>query len=584
MKNIVQNVTNLYAISTSVGSGKTHAAIRYMNDGTWCNQNFIYVAPTKLLLGQTAESLREVISKRIGQDALHVHIVHSDCRQDEGVPTWLEALRVIEEAADQKGQVIMLTTTTFLNIVWRIRNKALWRVILDEAFQPVTFYQHHLGKDVESGFRYFEEVFAIHPDKGYLITPAPGCETKVAEIASGNFERSGDQAKGHQGLAALVANRAQRCEVVQTTKVKMLLDARYGHQSPAVITDNPSDEDEGSGSILLVACYFTPEEFLGFKEVIFMAALFDRTILYYLWQKQFGIRFSRHSFFEYARLRDTHLEQGQYISIGHLLHPDDSTSKMNLSRNAITGEANESQTGQRVIDALVQAAKEYFKDQPFLLQANDGYDYERKDCPLLPSTAIKIPTLSHGLNDYKGIHHVAALAVTNPNPQEAGWVMNKTGLSHRETLMAYRIHTTYQAVGRTSIRCRSNCHEQKVFLVVGYDDAKLLHDIFPRSSWLGQVGNLPALSLLQRQEKADGVILGTTKAICLYLESLPDDIRRVSSRALKAAIAPDTAPRSWAKATGLVASGVTGWVRQGSSFVRQTFHELFGEDTEALAI
>jgi len=578
----VKNVTNLYAVSTSVGSGKTHAAIRYMDGGTFCNQNYIYVAPTKLLLEQTAHNLRQAITQRTGQDALHVHVIHSDCRQDEDLPTWLEALRIIDEAANEQGQVVMLTTTTFLNIVPRIQSKSHWRVILDEAFQPVTFYQYHLGRDLESGWQYLEEVFAIHPDKDYLITPAPGCEDKVAEIASGNYERSGDQAQGHQGLAALVANPARRCEVVQTKKARMLLEARYG-LSPGVVIDGIAEEEEGSGSILLVACYFTPEEFLGFREVIFMAALFDRTILYYLWQKQFGIRFRPHGFFEHTPLRDTHREQGRHIAIGHLLHPDDSTSKMNLSRNRVTGEANESKTGQRVIDALVQAAGERFKEQPFLLQVNDGYGYEKSASPLLPSNAIKIPTLSHGLNDYKDIHHVAALAVTNPNPQEAGWVMNKTGLSHKETLMAYRIHTTYQAVGRTSIRCRSNGQEQKVFLVVGYDDAKFLHDLFPQSRWLGQVGKLPSFSLLQQQGKADGNILRTAKAICQYLQSLPDEICRVSSRALKPAIAPDMAPRSWAKATGLVAVEVTGWIRQGSSFVRQTFSDLFEEDSEVLA-
>ena len=482
----MKNATNLYSVSTSVGSGKTHVAIRYMHGGSLCNQNFIYVAPTKLLLEQTAQNLRKAITARTGQDALHVHVVHSDCRQEEKVPTWLEALRIINEAGKEKGQVVMLTSTTFLKIVHRIENKSIWRVILDEAFQPVTFYQYHLGRDLESGWRYFEEVFAIHPDKTCLITAAPGCEGKVAEIASGNFQRSGDQAQGHQGLAALVANPAQRCEVVQTNKARMLLDARYG-LSRVEFANDLNDEEECSSSILLVACYFTPEEFLGFNEVIFMAALFDRTILYYLWQKQFGIQFGSHPFFDYPQLRDTHQEQGQYVAIGHLLHPDDSTSKMNLSRNAITGETNESETGRRVIDALVQTAGERFKDQQFLVQINDGYGYEKNDSPLLPSTAVKIPTMSHGLNDYTGIHHVAALAVTNPNPQEAGWVMNKTGLSHEEALMAYRIHTTYQAVGRTSIRCRSNGQEQKVFLVVGYDDAKFLHDLFPRSRWLGQV-------------------------------------------------------------------------------------------------
>lgn len=68
-----------------------------MDGGTFCNQNFIYVAPTKLLLEQTAQNLRQAISQRTGQDALQVHVIHSDCRQDEDVPTWLEALRTIDD-------------------------------------------------------------------------------------------------------------------------------------------------------------------------------------------------------------------------------------------------------------------------------------------------------------------------------------------------------------------------------------------------------------------------------------------------------------------------------------------------------
>jgi hypothetical protein len=38
-----------------------------------------------------------------------------------------------------------------------------------------------------------------------------------------------------------------------------------------------------------------------------------------------------------------------------------------------------------------------------------------------------------------------------------------------------------------------------------------------------------------------------------------------------------------AKATQLVTQGVTGWVRQGCSFVRQTFGGVFGEDSGVLA-
>lgn len=50
---------SLYAVSTSVGSGKTRAAIEYIASPEVSAQNFIYVAPTIRLVNQTADNLRK---------------------------------------------------------------------------------------------------------------------------------------------------------------------------------------------------------------------------------------------------------------------------------------------------------------------------------------------------------------------------------------------------------------------------------------------------------------------------------------------------------------------------------------------
>ena len=46
-----------YMVSTSVGSGKTTAAIKMIVDGA-PNQNYIYVVPTMLLGKQTEEDIK----------------------------------------------------------------------------------------------------------------------------------------------------------------------------------------------------------------------------------------------------------------------------------------------------------------------------------------------------------------------------------------------------------------------------------------------------------------------------------------------------------------------------------------------
>ena len=475
-----------------------------MLSGSHCGQNFLYVAPTRRLTEQTARNLRSAIQKHTGILSTNVILIHSEHRHDEEIPISIEALEVINNTDVQNGRIVIVTTMTFLSILARIQHKERWRVILDEGFSPVEFLRFHLGRRPEEGWDYLQEAFTIIPEQDYLIVPAQGCEERVREIASGDFRRAGDHSQGLQKLAEMVANPARRNEVVQTRKAKVMMDARFG-MTESPLADDTTDGGDQDGSVLLIASYVIPEHFQDFIEVVFMAALFDRSLLYHLWSHQFGVRFAPHPFFKHRRLRDTHLEHGALVAIGHLLHRDDTTSKMNLSRNAFTGEPDEQEPGLRVIDQMIITAADHLKGQAFLLQVNDCYGYTSSKCTSLPEKAIKIPTLSHGLNDYQECNAVVALAVTNPNPQETTWLTERTGLSHKESLMALRIHTTYQAVGRSSIRSRPGNRDKKVFLVVGYEDAKFLHELFPGSQWLGQIGKLPPLASLQMKDKEDGI-------------------------------------------------------------------------------
>lgn len=565
-----------YALSTSVGSGKTRAAIGYMTGGSLCNQNFIYVAPTIRLVNQTADNLRRAIEQSTGSVVRNLHLIHSESRHEEDMPTSAETLKVINEAIGNVGQVVIVTTKTFLTILADIESKEAWRVILDEAFSPVEFLQFYLGSRPQEGWSYFREVFTIDPEQNHRVVPIEGIEWKVEEIATGNLKRSGQRYKGLQPLAAAVANPALCNELVMTKKTKAMVDDLFGASPQGGPLVEAREEGE---SVLLIASYVTPEHFRGFKEVLFMAALFEKTMLYYLWSRVFGIRFNQHPAFPEGRLRNIHKDQGRYVAVGHLLHPDDRSSKLNLSRNAYTGAPDEKEPGQRVIDHLVNTAAEFFKGAPFLLQVNSGYGYDTGS-PSLPVNAVKIPTLSHGLNEYQECNFVAALAVTNPVPQQASWIKDRTGLTMEETLMAYRIHTTYQAVGRTSIRKQEQTTERKVFLTVGHQDAWMLHRLFPGSQWLGQVGDMKSLVKLSREGKEGGLIIETAKRILEYLDGLSPDVRAISSRALKAVLAPDCKPSTWAKATRLANQDSGLWTMQRSSFVRRDYEYLFGEETE----
>ena len=116
---------------------------------------------------------------------------------------------------------------------------------------------------------------------------------------------------------------------------------------------------------------------------------------------------------------------------------------------------------------------------------------------------------------------------------------DRTGMSTKDVTQAYRIHSLYQALGRCSIRRAEVCTDPKVVLVAGAEDARFLHDLFPGSHWMGQVGALPSLSALQRlgrPEPEPGKVDTLAQIILRHLEDIPEVTRRVASRALKALV------------------------------------------------
>ena len=550
-----------FAVSTAVGSGKTKAAVRYIATPELRQQNFIYVAPTIRLIGQTCDNLKAAIHE--SGSTREVALIHSESRISVSVPVAIETLQAINAVQSSEGQVVIVTTATFLNILSRIERPADWCVILDEAFSPISFIEFYLGRRIEETLHLFKGVFDIDSSQNHRLLPATGQAGWVKELAAGISRRVGEVFRPFQPLAVAVSNPAFRCELVMTPKAKSIVEGTYG----TTVDDRLLIPSDGVESKLLFASYVTPDAFKGFAEVLFMSALFEQTMLYKLWTTVFDVVFDEHPAFPAGSLRDVHTEQGASVSVGHLLHADDNSSLYNLTRNVHTAAVNETEEGQRVLDRLVELSAEHFTPSPFLLQTNNGYGYEAGS-RLTPSNAVRVPAASHGLNEYQEHVNVAALAVTNPVPQQTQWIVNRTGLTQAETTKAYRIHTTYQAIGRSAIRNVHAKESSKVFLTVGREDAWLLHELFVGSKWLGQVGDMKSLSAATAATRRTPMEVGLASKIETYLGGLPPETRRVSSRSLKSQIADDVGGNTWTRAVRLASSYPSGWAFEGQSWVR----------------
>ena len=575
-----------HALSAPVGSGKTQAAIAWITSPEQARQNVLYVAPTKRLIDQTARDLRAATARTIGPAVRNVHLIHAGTAEPGQVKA--EVLQSINGALEGDGLAQLVTTQTFLAVVAKIKHPDRWCVILDEAFAPATFETFHLGADALKGWEHFSELFQIDPAQGHRILPRDGRRAMVEQVAQGDFSTAGDRFKALEAAALAVSNPAVRCELVLTDGARA-----------AVAGETPKKRSaaQDSGTSLQFASYVDPTAFAGFKEVLFLSALFEQTVLYHLWTKALGVTFEEHPQFPTHLLRDTHAEQGRFLAVGHLLHKDDTASLENLQREALTGKPGATKPGTRVIDHLVQTAAAHFGEEPFLLQSNDRYGY-RAGAACVPKVAQVIPAVAHGLNEFQGVHNVAALAVTNPNPQQLEWIRARTGMKSGDITRAFRIHATYQALGRCSIRTAGQS-SAKVALVVGAADARFIHSQFPGAHWLGQVGTLPRLSglLAQAETKEPGKVEALAQVILGHLQEVPAGVDRMPSRRLKdevekgqvnlkplgADVSFSWDRKTWQRALHVACAAGCGWRMVGHSIERVTA-ETYGFDQHHSAV
>ncbi len=461
-----------FKASTSVGSGKTVAAISYMLSNDQSITNFLYVAPTIKLVTQTSNGLKEALEES-NRTTRNIHLIHSE-KTSGHQSTSQVAINAVNNATANTGTTIILTTATFLNILPQIERKQNWSVIMDESFSPISFVTYELGsrdQDKEKSKEYFSNLFKIDNHDNDSVLIAKGQSTLVKAIANNDLKEAGSMYSGMQPLARAVVNGALNVE----------------------LTGKRTDR-------YTFATWVSPDHFNAFYECVFLSALFEQTILYHLWSAEYKATFRTHKFFDSAINTDIHTTQGPLVSVGHVLHPDDHASKYNLQRNYKTGQ-REAKQGRRVIDKCVEIIQTYFTGKAALLQINKWTGYGNST--QVNNDITVIPCMPQGLNDYQDHTAIAALAVTNPEPHILTWLKNRTKLPDHVLYQAFRIHNVYQACGRTAIRDWNN-QKQVVFLVASQEDAKFLHDLFSGSKWLGQVGDIPSLKPLSKANTSMG--------------------------------------------------------------------------------
>ncbi|BCM07234.1 hypothetical protein MAFF241647_15910 [Ralstonia solanacearum] len=511
----------MFFVDAAVGSGKTRAMIEsIVQDDT--QRNYLIASRTIELLTQTAGDLRASLADA-GRARCVLEAHTGNTLPSEG-SVRAAALSAINARTGRHGTVVFVTTDTCLEVMPDIKAKSDWVLVMDESFDPVEFSKYTLGDDPERRrveADYLTSVFDIDETSG-LLTVRAGEAERVQRMATG---RAGDYLLGLRSVAALVRKPGTLVHVMAPGDIQALQDNK-----------RPLSREIGVAAIIL------PDEFRKFDAVIFLAALFEDTMLPILWRGVYGVEFQRHEGIV-SKLnpgRNTHVTQASNLYFGHLLHPEDRATRTNLERSFETAEES-AEAGSRVIDWCIRATEKFFEDikagrgttePPWLLQMNRRYT--DKNSPEGAPWRL-IPTVAHGLNAFQDSHDIAALAVTNLSTPQLRWLRDLIpGLENDAAMRAWRVPTIYQAIGRCSLRDMGS-DEPKFVVVLSKDDAEYMHRTFEGSELLGQINGadgraLRRLAMPPRQSKPDWVSVRVVE----FFAGLPSDTTCVKNAELTA--------------------------------------------------
>ena len=441
----------VHFLANPVGSGKTQAALDTirLND----TESHIFVSPTNILAKEIYD--RMIADLADSSIVEHIQIINGETikvREGEMRKKTVseEALFAIRNQDIEQPHILILSTETFRNILTRISNndKARYNIYLDEGIEVLDRVEVKglLDYDNETG----------------EITIGRGQRELIMNIAEQN-----DRALGTRG---------ELCHSKFSEIARMLTSDLYRVYGTI-----------GEGSIRCVGM-LEADQFLAFKSVIMIVALFEQSPLALYWKKSKGIKFEElnHS----CTLFDTHKEKGHLISVYHVLHPDD-----NASKAVITTELE----GVKVFLQVGKIVEEFFavEGKKYCYAVNNFFGNPQDNMP----TGEKMPVKCAGLNNWKDIDNVAALSTCLPETWVKDVIIKLLGVSGQEFYQLWRMAGTYQTVGRCSLRNRDK-NDPITIVVLSQEEAKDLHKLFEGSKYLGQLGNMPSVKQFRSSKKS----------------------------------------------------------------------------------
>jgi hypothetical protein len=423
----------IFTVSALAGAAKTYNAIRVATAGVRAGEKYLFCVPSTDLASQI-----EVDCTKVGCSA--VTAIHSEDGKDGSVVARLT--RHFQNADPYRGELLILTMAALERLKY-IERRASWHLIVDELPSPVC----HLP-------------ISLHENRHHLldlVTERPWNAAYSMLVAS---------EAGTYHVVDVARNRWSDIITQQVSEVANKLLSSHWHcfalndqlarfKAPA---DGPNTLDFFG--------LLQPSIFEGFKTCTLMGACLEESLLYRHWLS-LGVDFVPHPT---IKPRFTQHPNGGLVTIQYAIDRDWS------ARLRDTG---------AVLDNITHRCKAALNGEKYVYLANKGFDH-----PAL-ADGVRLPHVSHGLNNFRAYHNAMLLSALNPPPAYFGLCSDMIGLDGDDVRTAIYRTSVYQAAMRISIRDQKDLSPKRI-QVVDKATAIWLGDLIANSKIEKLPGNDPA--------------------------------------------------------------------------------------------
>lgn len=391
----------VHYVDAECGRGKTFSTCQLIKQGNGM-VNQMYVAPTKLLLEQTATELREL--------KLKPHIIHSDNAENTVVRDVTEYLKSCEEW----GNILLITWSAYVNLRY-FHKREHWAIYIDEIPQvdqlhkPLLPYNYQfitdyleLGEPINETLSYVnvidEDALKRHLDRESWKDDV---YKKVRPILVDAFSPGKD----------LIVNTASWHSVVN------------GHHV--------------NGSLNKNRIYFISMlKPLLFEGVILLGANIKRSMLYAWLTGYHDVWFGEQTLIS-CKLRRP-MKHEDRVRISYFFDRNWSKS---LGKKVAEGKNS------TYMEYVEHEVTELTSEKQFLLVTNNDYKGGLLDLP----NGVKMPVCSKGMNEFTDHNLIVHLPALNRERKHIG-MLNQLGIGSETIAQSTAYETLYQNVMRTALR------------------------------------------------------------------------------------------------------------------------------------